>query len=109
MSGEIVVLYRWRIHEGAEATFRAAWLELTEAIRRERGSLGSRLHRASDGSWVAYALWPSREQLVASRAQPSAAPAASERMGTCVTERFAPLELETTDDLLAAALVPAGQ
>ena len=34
---------------------------MTELIREREGSLGSRLHRAGSGEYVAYAQWPSRQ------------------------------------------------
>ena len=34
---------------------------MTEALRVTGGSLGSRLHRGSDGIWYGYAQWPSEE------------------------------------------------
>ena len=54
------VIYRWRVHPGMEESFTAAWETLTRGIREGRGGLGSRLHRAEDGTWVAYAQWPDR-------------------------------------------------
>jgi quinol monooxygenase YgiN len=53
-------IYRWNVHPGCEEEFSHAWVELTRLIRQFLGSLGSRLHRADDGSFVAYAQWPSR-------------------------------------------------
>lgn len=55
------VLYRWRLRAGKEAQFREAWGRVTQLLIRDRGALGSRLHRADDGTWYAYAQWPSRE------------------------------------------------
>jgi starch synthase len=53
-----VVLYRWRIKPEFERSHREGWRQVTEAIRRTWGTAGSRLHRADDGSWIAYAVWP---------------------------------------------------
>ena len=55
------VLYRWRLTPGMEATFREGWERVTVQLKQHRGALGSRLHLAEDGTWVAYAQWPSRE------------------------------------------------
>jgi len=58
MAGQVIaILYRWRLKQGGEDSFREGWRRLTRAFK-ERGSLGSRLHRATDGTWVAYARWP---------------------------------------------------
>lgn len=56
-----VVLYRWRLREGAEASFVEAWSRISTKLRSERGSLGSRLHKGPDGWWYSYAQWPSAE------------------------------------------------
>ena len=55
------VIYRWKVKPGMEDQFRSTWREITEAIFKQMGSMGSRLHEAQDGSWIAYAQWPSRE------------------------------------------------
>jgi len=44
-NARFAVLYRWRLHEGAEEAFVAAWSRISERLLAERGSLGSRLHR----------------------------------------------------------------
>ena len=63
----VVFLYRWDLKPGLEEQFTSAWKRLTELLR-ERGSLGSRLHRGNDGIWYGYAQWPTadaREQAFA--------------------------------------------
>ncbi|MBL8548520.1 MAG: antibiotic biosynthesis monooxygenase [Hyphomonadaceae bacterium] len=55
------VLYRWRIRPEREALFEESWRRGTLAIRRDLGGWGSRLHRAEDGSYIAYAVWPDEE------------------------------------------------
>ncbi|WP_036766523.1 hypothetical protein [Parvularcula oceani] len=51
--------FRWRIRPGREAEFEAAWDALTLALG-ERGSHGSALFRAEDGTYAALARWPDR-------------------------------------------------
>lgn len=58
----LVVLYRWRLHPNMESSFIAAWSRVSDLLRAERGSLGSRLHRGSDGLWYSYAQWPARKR-----------------------------------------------
>ncbi|MGA0286752.1 MAG: antibiotic biosynthesis monooxygenase [Phycisphaerales bacterium] len=58
-SGELAVLYRWRVDPDHEASFTEAWREVTRHLRLHHGSLGSRLHRGDDGWHHAYARWPS--------------------------------------------------
>jgi quinol monooxygenase YgiN len=60
------VIYRWKIHGGKEAQFEKAWAELTQFIRAKRGGMGSRLHRCSDGTFLAYAQWPDEQAWVRS-------------------------------------------
>lgn len=55
------VIYEWSVLPGKEDQFRETWRNITEAIFRQHGSLGSRLHHADDGRWIAYAQWPDRE------------------------------------------------
>ena len=56
-----VAVYGWRVHPGKEEQFRAAWRRGTELIAQKYGGLGSRLHRAEDGRFIAVAEWPDRE------------------------------------------------
>lgn len=95
-----VVVYRWRVKAGSEGAFRAAWARLTDAIREKHGSLGSRLHVAVDGTFVAYAQWPSRARRdeAVERGSPDAE--AGAQLKACIEERFPDLELEVDDDRL---------
>lgn len=52
------VVYRWRVIAGLEAQFEAGWRAGTERIAAEFGGWGSRLHKAGEGVYVAYAQWP---------------------------------------------------
>lgn len=52
------MIYRWRVVPGLEAQFEAGWRRGTERIAAEFGGWGSRLHKAGDGVYVAYAQWP---------------------------------------------------
>ncbi|MBS2032687.1 MAG: antibiotic biosynthesis monooxygenase [Deltaproteobacteria bacterium] len=96
----VVFVYRWRLVPGKEDVYRAAWRKVTLGIRETQGGLGSRLHRAADGTWLAYAQWPSVEARERARAMGSPDPAASEAMRGCIAERFDELVLEVVDDLL---------
>ena len=94
------VVYRWRVHAGQEPAFEKAWRELTARIRDERGGLGSKLHRCTDGSYLAYAQWPDRETWVRSQSTPFAPSDASSVMASAVASREEPIELTTVADLL---------
>lgn len=47
--------YRWRLKPGKDDQFVEGWARVTAAIYAECGSYGSRLHKCSDGIWLAYA------------------------------------------------------
>lgn len=55
------VIYTFDVKPGAENDFVEAWSALTELFKEHAGSGGSRLHKASTGSFVAYAQWPDRQ------------------------------------------------
>ena len=96
-----VVVYRWRCTPENEPAFREAWSTMTRILREQCGSLGSRLHRADDGTLVAYAQWPSRQQWEAANAAGDAADAARATMQRCAERGAPPLLLGVLDDLLA--------
>ena len=57
-----IALYEMIARKGCEKEFEKSWAEVTEAIHRVRGSLGSRLHTTEiAGTYIAYAQWPSKE------------------------------------------------
>jgi heme-degrading monooxygenase HmoA len=97
------VIYRMKVRAGMERQFVEGWTRLTHAIRERRGGLGSRLHRAGDGVWVAYAQWPSREAWEQASAQESADPDASALMREAVESAEPPILLEPKVDLLMLA------
>lgn len=95
----LVVLYRWRLHPGAEASFTEAWSRITESLRSHAGSLGSRLHRGSDGLWYGYAQWPddaARQRAFAQLLDPEA----GAQMRAAVAESFPEVLLEPVSDFL---------
>ena len=54
------VIYRWRVLPGLEAQFEEGWAAGTARIAEEFGGWGSRLHRAGEGVYIAYAQWPDK-------------------------------------------------
>ena len=94
------VLYRWRLHAGSEESFIEAWSRVSELLRSERGSLGSRLHRGQDGIWYSYAQWPSAHARDSAFALASVDPAASERMAQAISERLPEITLESVADFM---------
>lgn len=98
-----VVIYRWRLKPGGEAVFREGWREMTESIYRARGSLGSRLHRAEDGTWLAYAQWPSEEAWRAAREAGTADEGAARKMREGSEALISEERLHVADDLFKPA------
>ena len=98
-----VVLYRWRLHEGSEEACVAAWARITGLLRDERGSLGSRLHRGSDGLWYSYAQWPSARARERAFALGSADSQASAQMRAAIAETLPEIVLEPVSDFIVAS------
>src|SRR5262245_13708359 len=100
------VIYRWRVAPDQEAAFIAAWGKLTELIAARRGGLGSRLHRAADGTFVAYAQWPSEEAWRAAGERNKTEvldEAAVAAMRGAILERFDEVRLTPLADMLVRA------
>jgi hypothetical protein len=95
-----IVLYRWRLHTGAEDAFVQGWSRITELLR-SRGSLGSRLHRGSDGVWYGYAQWPSAQVRRDVIALGPLDEAASARMKSAIAESLPEITLDARADCLA--------
>jgi quinol monooxygenase YgiN len=94
-----VALYRWKLKEGREEKFREGWRRHTAEIYRECGSLGSRLHRAADGTWVAYAQWPDRRAWEAARQVAVADTEAPAMMKESIEVSHPEILMEVSDDL----------
>lgn len=94
------VLYRWRLHEGAEEAFTRAWSRVSALLLSERGSLGSRLHRGADGWWYSYAQWPSEQARAQAFAGASVDPEATRQMREAIAESLPELVLESVADFM---------
>lgn len=95
----IVFLYRWRIKPGFEQQFIDSWSEITAYYRKNAGSLGSRLHKGSDGLFYGYAQWKSAEDRSAAFENRPAHPA-REKMQEAVQESFDEIRLDPVADYL---------
>ncbi len=95
-----IALYRWDVKVGQENRFREGWRRLTEEIYSRRGSYGSRLHRAEDGSWVAYAKWPDKQSWEASSEAAAVDVEAAAMMRGSINVSYPPVLMEVADDLL---------
>ena len=96
------VIYRWKLKPGLEEQFRHGWEATTQLLMSTRGALGSRLHRAEDGTWIAYAQWPSKAAWEEHRRLGPADPEASRLMLEAEAEADAPILLTPIADYLGA-------
>ena len=95
-----IALYRWKIKKGSEAKFQEGWRRLTLEIRSNRKGLGSRLHKAEDGTFIAYAQWKDKETWEKAWEMPTIDEEAAEMMRESVEERLPTVFMEVVDDLL---------
>lgn len=56
-----IVIYSFEVKPNRIKAFLSMWKELTIAIHKNCNSLGSRLHKDTDGKFLAYAQWPDKE------------------------------------------------
>ncbi|TSJ47802.1 antibiotic biosynthesis monooxygenase family protein [Fluviicola chungangensis] len=54
------VSYRFTIHPQQNEALEGAWKEVTKLIYQHCGSLGSRLYKASEDSYIGIAQWPDK-------------------------------------------------
>lgn len=94
------VLYRWKLRPGSEASFIAAWSRISELLFTQRGSLGSRLHRGSDGLWYSYAQWPSAQARSTAFAAGPVDPEALKEMRAAIAEELPEVVLESVADFM---------
>jgi heme-degrading monooxygenase HmoA len=99
------VIYRWKVNPSKEEQFWLAWEEVTKAIRQFDGGLGSRLHKASDGTWLAYAQWPSREMWKRAGGAGDRVKTAMHLLNDAIEERLPHIELEPIADHLVPSLI----
>jgi quinol monooxygenase YgiN len=89
-----VVLYRWRIKPSHEQDFVDGWRRYAETLRKGCGSLGSRLHRAQDGTWVGYNQWPDQSTWERARQAPPPEVDGIVLMREAIEEEFPPMLLD---------------
>jgi heme-degrading monooxygenase HmoA len=94
-----IVLYSWKIKPELEEQFIRAWAEVTDYYVSNHDSLGSRLHKGSDGKIYAYAQWKSAEQREKAFADSPVLPA-GKKMREAVEEKFPEIEFDLLSDFL---------
>lgn len=95
------IVYRFTTKEGKQEVFIQAWEALTKLIRKYENSGGSRLHRLDDKSFIAYAVWDSKEHWEsAGEALPLEADKWRKQMRESCISIDTEMELEVISDLL---------
>lgn len=101
------VLYQGTIKEGTELEYQAAWRTIATYFKNHCGALGSCLHCAEDGSWIAYSRWPNkatRDAAWAPQNMPSEIPsdikAAVSNLTQCFENGYTEIGMEIIEDLL---------
>lgn len=91
------IIYHWKLKPGATfEEFQKVWHEGSLAIYKERGSFGSSLHKANDGTLVAYARWPNKEAWQKMMSE-TAKTSGNKKLVESVEP---PIELDLIDDLI---------
>jgi heme-degrading monooxygenase HmoA len=99
------VIYYFEVLPGKEKSFIEGWKGLTQFIYQYEGSLGSRLHKKSDGNYIAYAQWPDRKRWEESgKNLPPEAEVPRKKMKEACASIKTAHELEMIEDLLAESL-----
>ncbi len=93
-----VAIYRWQVKPECHDAFVAAWQAEAERYRDRYGSLGSRLHQAEDGSFVATAFWES-ERAWSSAPRPLDLPEAESVLNRCIEAKLDELHLTVERDV----------
>jgi quinol monooxygenase YgiN len=105
-NNEYAVLYQWLVKPGKEVQFRKAWEALTQLQYKNRGLLGSRLHKSEQGTWIAFAQWPDKKSWEASCEQKPEDEMWSQLMLDAVEDTWPPTFLMPVAGQLASANVP---
>jgi len=94
-------IYSFKVFEGKDEEFIHSWRTLTKLIYEHENSFGSRLHKASDNLYIAYAMWPNKETWQnAGHNLPISANEFKALMKESCSQIKTEYELETIDDLI---------
>ena len=102
------VIYQGYVKTGRESEYREAWNIVARYFIEQRGSLGSSLHRTSDGLWLAYSRWPDKKTRDASwpgdndpsTELPLIVRSAIFTVKDCLDRKLPEICMEVVDDLL---------
>ena len=100
-TGCFAVIYSFEVKPGQADSFEENWVALTNMFYEYTGSLGSRLHKTTNHSYIAYAQWPSRKAWQQSALKlPPKGKEVAVRMRSCCEQIEVLFELGVTKDLL---------
>jgi hypothetical protein len=95
-----VVMYEFTVKSGQAERFIPLWHDLTLLVTELSNSHGSRLHKASDISWIGYAEWPSRDAWENSDLTQNEITQLREQISTACDDIQIIYQLDVIDDLL---------
>ena len=55
------VIYRFYLQPHQEELYKTCWNTIASYFIKERGAIGSCLHKTDDGFWLAYSRWPDKQ------------------------------------------------
>ncbi len=95
------VIYSFQIIPDKEDIFLQAWHDLTVLLYRYEGSFGSRIHKAGEHHYLAYAQWPDKQTWMnsGSNLPLASGPVRTQLRSSCIEIKTL-YEMEVIDDLL---------
>ena len=102
------VIYRGKVAKNKEADYVQSWKIIARFFIQSCGAIGSCLHQAEDGTWLAYSRWPSKSMRDKAwpgiDADPSILPEAIKEafvtLKACVIESYPETCMEVVEDLI---------
>ena len=55
------VIYIGYVHPEHESEYRKLWKQIAIYFIKNRGTIGSRLHKTSEEEYLAYSMWPDKK------------------------------------------------
>ena len=94
------VFYHWKIKEGRENDFEAAWAEVTRDGIERCGSIGATLNKCDDGTYAAYAVWPDKESREKCWLGPESQTDEAKTLIDCTEEKLAEVLMDVQNDMM---------
>lgn len=94
------VLYQWNVHHEKHDDFISGWEAVTDHYIANHASLGSKLHKISETSFMAFAQWPSKEARDIAFNLNDAPQSAVDKMQDSIVKTHTPVETSIISDKL---------